>query len=137
MMPNQVVTVRRWEVVGAFLLLLASSISVAVWNDHRIDAAEDRITRNTVATARLAAKNEAQDAVRRELLATLTEADRLACARIEQLKAQNRMDARREFEQLDATLELLGLEATPAIVARAREDLARSLERNRAFVCSP
>lgn len=41
------VVVRRWEVAASFVLLAVVATSVALWNGHRIDQAEKRISRNT------------------------------------------------------------------------------------------
>lgn len=40
------VVLRRWQVVCAFLLLGVVATTVAFWNNHRINHAEERINRN-------------------------------------------------------------------------------------------
>lgn len=47
MAPNEIVTLRRWQVLAAFVLLTLGATGVAFWNGYRIDQAEDRIERNT------------------------------------------------------------------------------------------
>jgi hypothetical protein len=47
MSPTRAVTLHRWQVVAAFLVVVLSSVLVAVWNDYRIDQAEKRITANS------------------------------------------------------------------------------------------
>lgn len=47
MAPNEVVTLRRWQIIAAFVLLTIGATGVAFWNDYRIDQAEKRIRRNT------------------------------------------------------------------------------------------
>lgn len=47
MAPNEVVVLRRWQVLAAFVLLTLGATGVAFWNGYRIDQAEKRIQRNT------------------------------------------------------------------------------------------
>lgn len=135
-MPNQVVTLHRWQVVGAFLVMVAIAVAVAVWNDHRIDLAEKRITKNTARAEDLRRANERQDKLRAQLLQGLLHTDTVACLRIEALKAQNRLNARQNFAMLERNLGLIGIKVTPEILAAAEQGLARALERNRPIQCN-
>lgn len=47
MAPNEVVTLRRWQIIAAFILLTLGATGVAFWNGYRINQAEERISRNT------------------------------------------------------------------------------------------
>ena len=53
------------------------------------------------------------------------------CVEVEQLKAARRADARESFRRLDETLMLLGVETTPQIVRRARDNRDETLEQFR------
>ena len=134
-MPMRPVTIRRWEVVAAFVLLVFVAVGVAAYNDHRISESEKRITRNTLLIQRNTLVNEEQNRVRKLLVATFRKADMRSCERIEVLKKQNRIDARYSFHTLDTTLQLLHLTKTPEIVAFARKQLDRNLRRNRRGHC--
>lgn len=57
------------------------------------------------------------------------------CLEIETLKKSNRDRALEFYRNLDQTLELLGLERTPAIVARAKKDRDTALRRYAARPC--
>lgn len=57
------------------------------------------------------------------------------CTEIESLKKANRDKALESYRNLDETLELLGLERTPAIVARAKRDRDTALRRFSAKPC--
>lgn len=50
-MPNRPVTVRRWEVIAIFVIVIAAAAGSVQWANHntneRIDEAEKRISRNT------------------------------------------------------------------------------------------
>jgi hypothetical protein len=78
MAPNEVVTLRRWQVIAAFVLLVVGATGVAFWNDYRIDQAEDRIQRNTKiaiaahvkATQAQTFVNTFQERIRRERVCT-------------------------------------------------------------------
>lgn len=128
-MPFKVVTVRRWEVVGAFVLLVVVAVAVAAWNDHRINQAEKRIEAGNVADHR-------QNVTRAELVERFRRVNRVACLRIELLKAQNRQEARRNYRQLDRNLRLLNIRKTPQLARVARAELARDLRLNRPSNCS-
>lgn len=127
-MPTRPVTVRRWEVVLAFLLLAAVAVGGDIRSDRRIDAAEQRIRMNTVT-------NESQDAVRAELGAGLREADRRACALINDLRAENRREAQRQFDDTERNLRLIGVASTPEIREIVESELARALKQNKEAEC--
>ena len=127
-MPNKPVTVRRWEVVGAFLLLVAVAVLIALWNDYRIDQAEERILRNQQ-------ENVQQNRIRAILLEGLREADRRSCLRIEALKTQRREDAQRDFGRLEEIARVTGIPLTEELRRVARAELARDLRRNRPSEC--
>ena len=57
------------------------------------------------------------------------------CQEIEKLKKANRDKALESYRNLDATLELLTLKRTPAIVARAKNDRDTALRRFAAEPC--
>ena len=59
----------------------------------------------------------------------LAEAVRQNCRDVEKLKSAERAAAQREWNNLDRSLELLGLEKTKAIVDAARERLQEHLKR--------
>lgn len=134
-MPRQKVELERWQVAAAFAVIVVIAVLIAIWNDQRIDAAEERITRNAARAADLQETNRRQDQIRAALLEGLRHADFRACERIEELKRQNRIEAQRNFRMLARNLRLLGLEPSPAIVQAAAEGLARDLRRNAARVC--
>lgn len=127
-MPRKVVELHRWQVVGAFLLLVAVAVLVSLWNDYRIDQAEERINRNQQMDVH-------QNRVRAVLLEALREADRRACVRIEVLKAQRREEARRNFRQLERNARLLDIPLTEELRRVAKAELARDLRRNRPQEC--
>lgn len=135
MTPQRVFEWRRWQVVGAFLVIVLIAIVISAWNDHRIDQAEDRITRNAARAADLAVTNKRQDEIRASLLQVLQQADVQACRRIEKLKTQNRIEAQRSFDRLSQTLQIIGIEQTPQVVQLAAQELARDLRRNAAERC--
>ena len=130
--PNKPVTVRRWEVVAAFVVVVAAAVIAVQWSNHnidkRIDAAEKRIRANT-------ATNEQQNEIRRELVAHFKKTDARICMFINALRTENRREAQLDFDSLDADLRLIGIEKTPAIVARATEELTRALNRNQEVDC--
>ena len=134
-MPNRVVEVHRWQVVMAFVVMVLIAIFTSLWNDNRIDHAELRISRNAARAADLERTNERQDAIRKALLLGLQRADFRTCVRIEALKRQNRLEAQRSFNNLSRNLRLLNLQATPALVRAAAQELAHDLQRNRATEC--
>lgn len=80
MAPNEIVTLRRWQVLAAFVLLTLGATGVAFWNGYRIDQAEQRILRNTkIAIAAHVKATRAQqfvdtfaDRIRREKVCTET-----------------------------------------------------------------
>jgi CHASE1-domain containing sensor protein len=47
MAPNEVVTLRRWQVFAAFVAVTIGATGVAAWNGYRINQAEQRIQRST------------------------------------------------------------------------------------------
>ncbi len=55
------ITVRRWEVIAAFMIVAAVATVVALWNGYRIHQAERRINRNTAIA--VSAKVKAAQAV--------------------------------------------------------------------------
>lgn len=126
--PHRPVYLTRWKVVVAFLLIAGIAVATAVWNDYRIDQAERRIRANT-------ASNEQQNAVRAELVAGFRAQDVRFCMFINDLRAQNRLDAHRDFAQLDRNLRLLGVAKTPEIVEVATENRDRILARNQEVKC--
>lgn len=130
--PNKPVTVRRWEVVAAFVVVVVAAVIAVQWSNHnidkRIDAAEKRIRANT-------ATNEQQNEIRRELVAHFKKTDARICMFINALRTENRREAQLDFDSLDADLRLIGIEKTPAIVARATEELTRALNRNQEVDC--
>lgn len=134
-MPNTPVIVRRWEVVGAFILLVVVAVGVAQWNDYRIDQAERRISLNSAKADDLEATNERQDVIRRELLQGLLRADTKACIRIEELKTQNRIEAQRSYDNLQRNLRLLGVALTDELRQLAADELQRDLTRNAPGEC--
>lgn len=134
-MPNELIMVRRWQIVGAFILLVGIAVAVAAYNDHRINRAEQRISHNSARAQDLAEANKRQDKLRVELLQGLRRADLRACLRIEELKAQNRAEAQQNFDQLDRNLRLLGIPKTDEIVKVALEQLQRDLTRNAPAEC--
>lgn len=127
-MPMRPVTIRRWEVVGAFVLLVVVAVGVAWWNDYRIDQAEKRITENAV---RIATANE----VRRQLVTHFREMDTAACRQIEELKTGFRRQAVENFANLERNAELLGIVLTPALREQAEIDRNRTLDRYAAREC--
>lgn len=127
-MPNKIVTVRRWELIAAFVFPIALAFGVAVLNSYRIHQAEKRIVTNQ-------AINQRQNVRRQELVRELRATDARACERIEDLKIQNRLDALGTFSRLDQTLGVLHLARTPEIVRIARAELARDLKRNKPSNC--
>lgn len=135
MTPRRIVEWHRWQVVGAFFVILLISIGLGVWTDYRDDQLEKRVTRNAARADDLRQTNQRQDEIRAVLLRGLEEADRNACLRIEKLKMQNRIDAQRSFDQLGRTLGLLRIEQTPEIVQAAAQELARDLRRNAPESC--
>lgn len=131
-MPNRPVTIRRWEVVAAFVTVVALAagsvqISLMYVND-RIDKAEKRITENAV-------ENAAQDAVRRQLVFAFQEADMRACRQIEKLKAEFRLQADENFARLEQNAALLQIELTPELREQARLDYERTLKRFASAEC--
>lgn len=78
MAPNEVVTLRRWQVLAVFVLLVLGATGVAFWNGYRIDQAEERVQRNTkIAIAAHVKATQAQsfvksfqDRIRRERVCT-------------------------------------------------------------------
>lgn len=134
-MPNKPVTVRRWEVVGALLLMVAVAVFGDVRSDQRIDDAERRINRNTERIADVAARNAAQDEVRERLLKGLQKADMRACTQDEAIKAEFREIATENFQNLERNAELLGIELTPALVRQAELDRDQTLARFAAREC--
>ena len=127
-MPNKVVTVRRWEVVGSFIVIVLISIALAWWSDYRDDQLERRVQRNVVT-------NKQQDAVRRELLAELRKADARACGQIEALKEQFREQAIQNYQRLEQNARLLEIRLTPALRREALAARNRTLARFRAGEC--
>lgn len=124
----QPVIIRRWEVVGAFLLLVVVAVGVSQWNDWRIDQAERRITQNAV---RLAAQEE----VRRQLVIHFREMDTQACLQIEELKQGFRRQAVENYANLERNAELLGIVLTQALREQAEIDRNRTLDRYAARDC--
>jgi hypothetical protein len=94
-MPNRPVTVRRWEVVGIFLLMVAIAAGTAWYTDRRVDDAYNRITRNTQrvagaeADARIARAIAAAEQRRRRDLARVSKRnDDTLCGEIAAIKEQ-------------------------------------------------
>lgn len=127
-MPLKPVTVRRWEVVGAFLLLVAVAVFGDIRGDRRIDAAEKRITQNAV-------QNAAQNEVRRQLVAGFRDADARTCSQIEALKAEFRKQAVENFANLERNARLLEIELTPELRREAAAGRDRTLVRFAAREC--
>lgn len=134
-MPFHEVHIKRWQIVGAFVLLVLIGVVGDIRSDQRVDDAERRIRENTVRTEDLAATNRRQDRIRAALLSGLVAADRKACLRIEALKTQNRLEAQRSFAQLARNLRLLDIPASPEIVEVAARELAHDLRLNAAQSC--
>lgn len=95
MSPNRVVTLHRWQIVAAFLALVASSVLVALWNDYRIDQAGDRISRNTASAADLQHASEELEKVTEKLQANEKTANQAAVdncySRITQLPSLHKL----------------------------------------------
>lgn len=69
--------------------------------------------------------------IRLRLVRGFKRSDVLNCRAAEKLKEQNRAEAKRDYRRLDETLGLLGIPHTPAIEARALEELQTKLRRNK------
>ena len=86
-MPGRFLPHDRWQAVGAFIVIVAIAVSVAIWNDRRIDAAEKRIIANRASVQDLKKTNERQNAVRSELI-------KVFCSEIESIKERIRATVR-------------------------------------------
>lgn len=127
-MPTRFLPHDRWQITGAFVVIVLIGIGNAWWSDYRDDQLERRIRMNTVT-------NVQQDAVRKELVAGLRATDLHACVLINELRADNRREAQRDFNNLERNLGLLGIEVTPGLIALAQTELTRTLNRNRDVDC--
>lgn len=94
-MPNRIVTVRLWEVVVAFVIVVGSAAGSAQWanwhTNNRIDDAEKRITANTtnIAEARVqAASAEQMAAIATELSDSQARTIKVLCGEITAVKGQ-------------------------------------------------
>lgn len=138
MAPRRVVEVQRWQVVGAFLVLVGIAVGVAWWNDYRIDQAEKRVTSNRASVADLRRANEAQNALRGELVAEARRVDLIICRDSNALKERIRATVRvRETEFRQALMDLgidpdsrRGQSLFKAAKAREAEALERFKLRN-------
>lgn len=124
----QVLPHDRWQTIGAFVVIVLIGIGNAWWSDYRDDQLERRVQRNTVTNAQ-------QDAVRKQLVAGLRAADLHACSLINELRADNRREAQRDFNNLERNLGLIGIELTPGLLALAQAELTRTLNRNKDIDC--
>lgn len=145
-MPTQAVTLRRWQVVAAFLLLVASSVAVSVWNDRRIDQAEHRIQSNAASVeqleeqaAELEAANQRQNEFRADLVRARERADLVICREIEKVKERIRATVTVDRAEFRDTLTQLNIdpdsEQGQALFARAKANEEETLERFRARNC--
>jgi len=137
-MPNRPVMLNRWQLVAAFLLLVASSVAVALWNDHRIDQAETRILRNSASITDLRLTNAAQNALRNQIVRRARHADLTICQETEKIKERIRATVHVDRASFQNTLAQLGIEPDSsqglALFAQAkaseRETLARFSPKN-------
>lgn len=86
-MPRRFLPHDRWQAIGAFIVIVAIAVAVAIWNDYRIDQAEQRITANRASVQDLKRTNERQNAVRSELI-------KVFCSEIEGIKERIRATVR-------------------------------------------
>lgn len=128
MMPNRPVTVRRWEVVGAFLLLVAVAIGISLWNDFRIDAAEKRISRNAASIKQIEEVNQTQSELRAQLVRDRKRSDFRLCREVEGIKDRIRASVKFNEQRFNDTLESLGITLgspqAQALIKSARESEA-------------
>ena len=130
--PNKVVTIRRWEIVAAFIFVIAAAAGSVQWSNHNIDK---KVDANAVSIEDLEKVNVAQNEIRQELVAHFKEQDARFCMFINDLRAENRREALRDFNNLDRNLRLLGITKSAEIQALAEEELNRALARNQEADC--
>jgi hypothetical protein len=119
--------------VPAIIMGLIPAAVTIVWVrgslENRTSENKALIQRLEQSDKRLRATDEANRQIRRDLVVGLKRADVSNCLRVEKLYAQERAEARRNFRELGRNLRLLRIEKTPEIVALARQNRDRQLER--------
>lgn len=134
MTPMRTVELHRWQIVGAFLLLLAVAVGVAVWNDYRIDQAEHRINMNSESIAKAQATAE----VAKQLSATSKREaitrDRKICQESNKMKAQIRLTLSRSLATLPT---LTYYRDRPAELQRALRQTRETIRDFAPTVCPP
>lgn len=114
-MPMREIHLRRWHLLLLLGVFTLWSVAYAYWSDERIDAAERRISANTVIAVSAAAQaevaaaeNRLQDQIRRERVAEFRRNNMRFCREIESIKERIRATVRvRPREQYEETLRRL------------------------------
>lgn len=122
-------------------LILVIGILYALWAiQHQGATARERIAeesmkRDAAIKAEAARADAETERARKERVAMLNEINKQQCDEIEKLKKDARDLARKNWLQLDENGELLGIEITPALRAKAKEDYLDTLRRHKPGTC--
>jgi hypothetical protein len=137
--PNRPVTLRRWQIVSAFVVLVVASALVIVWEDGRIDKNARAIARAEATAVAAQRVNATQNQIRRELVRAFHDSDLRLCRQLEALKERIRATVHVDDASFLATLAQIGIQPDSdqarALLAESHARERDTLERFAAIDC--